>query len=325
MELYQRAETFEVVLRGMRRREHYDATVVPDETRWAGAVLVAKLLEDSTLLAPPLMEAEARELLPATFDELVRSQRIRVVLGRVTIPWAVRDKLRTNEVSADLDGVRTLDTAARQPRRGRLWVRASGARVRHAAHAAMFSSTPAWEDFATQAGLDEEVDGNVEGYAIDLHRIGQPLLAAAIAVQWETALAAKRDSNGVLREFLTRYRKAHGFYSAAGQMTAEARRRFLDAAMAAILSDAPDGSWEEELRYLALDYEGGFREPPPPPTGGTTASRYAWCASTTRTGTSTFATAASRHCLRLAIRASGSPTRCRCSCASAGPKPSHGC
>ncbi len=276
MELYQRAEAFEVVLRGMRRREHFDASVVPDETRWAGAVLVAKLLEDSTLLAPPLMEAEGRELLPATFDELVRNQRVRVVLGRVAIPWAVRDKLRTTGASGDLDDVRTLDTAARQPRRGRLWVRASAARARHAAHATMFASTPVWEDFAARAGLEEEVEGKIEGYAIDLHKIGQPLLAAAIAVQWETALAAKHEPNGMLREFITRYHRAHGFYWAAGQMTAEAKRRFLDAAMAAVLSEAPTTSWEEELRYLALDYEGGFREPPPPPTHGTTASRYAW-------------------------------------------------
>jgi len=60
----------------MRPREHFDTSVVPDETRWVGAVLVAKLLEDAVLLAPPLMEAEARQLLPETFDELIRSHLV---------------------------------------------------------------------------------------------------------------------------------------------------------------------------------------------------------------------------------------------------------
>jgi hypothetical protein len=276
MELYQRAETFENVLRGVRRREHYDPTAIPEETRWGAASLLGGILAHATLLAPPLQEAEARQLLPRTFDSLHRAGLLRVVLGCVDISRSVEVRLRRAEVSNELDDLRVLDGAAKGPSRGRLWIPAKKARALHKRHGLVFTTAPSWEVCAKRLGLHTHTLREKDGFTIDLHEAGDRLVAGAVAAHWESELRSGGDPGETLRSFTLRYGRAHGFYSAAGEMIAEAKSRFLDAAVAAILAEPDLGSWKHEVNHLKEEFEGGIHEPPPPPTDATSGGRYAW-------------------------------------------------
>lgn len=269
----------DVLARSRERREN-QASILFLDNEWNASSFLAELLRCLACDGPRLDKERAVSVLaransPVNIDDLESRAWVRVVLGRLHVPWTIRQELGRRDAARqsaatasnaapappaplavvvaepaesispqEEEALRLLIEAADQRPSWRA-TKADVERI-HANHRLAHPRTPALPQLVGLKVVAPSLDQEAQTYEVPLRDLSyesalSPLMGRALGLHWESFVrGAPRDADGAcLRRWLEVAIETHHMFDALEHMSPEFRERFINAVVNLILMD-PD-------------------------------------------------------------------------------------
>ncbi len=261
---------------------HEQAEAAKLETAWGASVLLAEVLAKSTIV-PRLSEARAAQIVsPSILADLQSRSLVRVILGRLDLPWGVRMDLRKNGPlvgsGPENDALSALRAELEIVERADPMVDADLLMALRDCHAQVFTETPTMVALEGEGGVERV---NQASFVLHLEATcWSPAMPRAAARLWKRVRATSAFKR--LRGWLDIVSRSARWALAPTQMLQPDREEWLEAAIAAVLTEPDLLGWDREAARLRPERDDGvdtwsnrFAANPPDPELST-AERYRW-------------------------------------------------